>query len=441
MKFRGSALQNFFNELKNNQIKVSYKAQKIIDIPKIFNGKVIELLKKITPDENKINEFSKKFMIENILQRDIKVLSGGELQRVAILASLLKNSNFFIFDEITNYLDIYQRLNTSKIIKEETKNSSVMIVEHDLVVLDYLCDYINIMYGEPSAYGMISNILSSKEGINTYLKGFISSDNVKFRDREISFDKLSVLEDFKSEDLITWQDEKISFKDFELEIKKGSLQKSEILGIVGENALGKSTFIEHISKKDFEGKNISYKKQLIETDDELVISHLCQSKNFNDTFYKVYIFEPLKINNILEKKVSNLSGGELQRFAIVKCLLEDSDIYLLDEPTAFLDIEDRLNLSKVLKNFISMKKKSAIIIDHDLVFMDYLSNKMMVFLGEPSKKGLALTPTNLENAMNTFLEKLEITFRKDDKNKRPRVNQNGSVLDQKQKKEKKYYYN
>ena len=439
--FKGTALQNYFNKLKNNEIKVSYKPQQIINIPKMFSGNVIDLLTKVEPDRAKIEEVAKKLNIIKVLDRDIKVLSGGELQRVAICSSLLKiNANFFIFDEITNYLDIYERLNSSKLIKNRVKDNTALVVEHDLVVLDFLVEYVHIMYGQPGVYGMLTGIKSAKEGINIYLDGYSKEENVKFRDKKISFDKDSLIETKKVHTAATWEGEEIDLESFKLEIAGGDIRTGEIMGIIGRNALGKSTFIKHIAKKGFENATVSYKPQLIPKEDQLVLADLSQYDNFEDSFYKVYILDPLNIEPLLEKSINDLSGGELQRYAIAKCLLQEANIYLLDEPTAFLDIEDRLKVSKLVKNFVEMKEKSAFIIDHDLVFMDYLSDRLLVFEGEPSVKGKSLEPKSMRDGMNTFLENLDITFRRDENNKRPRVNKDGSVKDQEQKKKKEYYY-
>lgn len=439
--FKGTALQNYFNKLQKNEIKISYKPQQIINIPKIFSGNVIDLLSKVEPDRKKVEEIAQKLNIHKVLDRDIKVLSGGELQRVAICSALLRSSaNFFIFDEITNYLDIYERLNSSKLIKKVTENKTAMVVEHDLVVLDFLVDYIHIMYGQPGMYGMLTGIKSAKEGINIYLEGYSKDENVKFRDKKITFDKDSVGETKKVQIAAKWDNYQIKFDTFELDITAGDIKTGEILGIIGRNALGKSTFIKHIAENGFENATVSYKPQLIPRDDQLVLAELSQFNNYSDTFYKVYVLDPLNIEPLLEKNISELSGGELQRYAIARCLLEDTNIYLLDEPTAFLDIEDRLKIAKMIKNFIELKEKSAFIIDHDLVFMDYLSDRLLVFEGEPSVKGKSLEPKPMREGMNTFLQKLDITFRRDENNKRPRVNKEGSVKDQDQKKKGEYYY-
>lgn len=439
--FKGTALQNYFNKLKGGEIKVAYKPQQIVNIPKVFSGKVIDLLSRVNSDKNKIEEIASKLNVFHILNRDIGVLSGGELQRVAISSCLLKDSaNFYILDEITNYLDIYERLNSSRVIKEATEGKTALVVEHDLVVLDFLVDFINIMYGEQGAYGMLTGVKASKVGINDYLEGYSREENVRFRDKPITFDKESVGESKKIVDIATWDDREIEVGDFHLSIKEGKIREGEIVGIIGRNALGKSTFVNDIAEEGFENIVVSHKPQMIPKNDNLVMAELTQFENYTDTFYQVYVLDPLNVKALLEKQVDHLSGGELQRFAIAKCLLQNANIYLLDEPTAFLDIEDRLKVSKILKNFVMMKNKSAFIIDHDLVFMDYLSDKLMVFQGEPGMKGVANSPMDMRSGMNHFLKDIGITFRRDESNKRPRVNKLDSVKDQNQKKSGEYYY-
>lgn len=440
--FKGTVLQNYFEKLEKKSIKVAYKPQQIISIPQMFKGEVRTLFKKITQNEKLIEEIATKLNIIKILDRDIGVLSGGELQRVAIEAALLKEgANFFVFDEITNYLDIYERLNSSKLIKESVAGKTTLLVEHDLVVLDYLVDYIHIMYGQPGAYGTLTGIKSAKTGINSYLEGFSKEENVRFRDKPITFEKESVTESKRIDILASWEPNKVEVGTFKLNIEAGNVKRGEIMGIIGRNALGKSTFVKNIADNGLGDEIvISYKAQLIPRNNNLVIEELCQFPNYTDTFYQIYVLEPLNIEALLEKSINTLSGGELQRYAIARCLLEEASLYLLDEPTAFLDIEDRLKIAKMIKNFMSLKSKSAFIIDHDLVFMDYLSDKLIVFQGNPSIEGNALTPLSMRDGMNLFLKDLNLTFRRDDANKRPRVNKSGSVKDQEQKKIGEYYY-
>ena len=63
-----------------------------------------------------------------------------------------------------------------------------MVVEHDLTLLDFLSDYIEVLYGVPAAYGIVSNVLSTKVGINVFLDGYLPTENVRFRDKKFTFD-------------------------------------------------------------------------------------------------------------------------------------------------------------------------------------------------------------------------------------------------------------
>ena len=440
--FKGTALQNYFNRLEKGEIKVAYKPQQIVNIPKVYSGPVKDLLLKINSDMSKIEEMTKSLNIFQILQRDIKVLSGGELQRVAIAACLLKDgANLYVLDEVTNYLDIFERLNSAKIIKETSVGKTALLIEHDLVVLDYMTDFINIMYGQAGAYGMLTGVKTSKVGINIFLDGYSKDENVRFRDRAISFDKESVTDSQKIKEVACWSEKDLKVGDFSLKIKSGSVMEGEIMGIIGKNALGKTTFLNDVLQEGFGDEVvISSKPQMIPRGDELVMEVLMAHKNYTDNFYQLYVLDPLNIKPLLEKTTESLSGGELQRFAIANTLLAEAHVYLLDEPTAFLDIEEKLKIAKMLKNFISLKDKSAFIIDHDLVFMDYLSDRLLVFEGTPGIQGISNSPLAMRDGMNLFLKGLNITFRRDDANKRPRVNKLGSVKDQEQKKSGEYYY-
>jgi ATP-binding cassette subfamily E protein 1 len=142
---------------------------------------------------------------------------------------------------------------------------------------------------------------------------------------------------------------------------------------------------------------------------------------------------------MLEKKAKTLSGGEFQRLSIALCLSKKADVYLLDEPSAYLDVEQRLAVGKLIRNYIDVKNCSAIVIDHDLTFMDYVSDKIMVFTGEPTKNGSASGPYGINEGMNQLLKYLDITVRRDKDTKRPRINKHDSVLDREQKKDNRYY--
>ena len=139
-------------------------------------------------------------------------------------------------------------------------------------------------------------------------------------------------------------------------------------------------------------------------------------------------------------KASELSGGELQCVAIAEALARDCDLVLLDEPSAYLDIEQRLVVSKAIRNVISNRGISALVIDHDLLFLDYLSDRLMVFEGKPAQHGTAAGPFSMEEGMNRMLSTLNVTMRRDEESHRPRVNKPDSVKDREQKKSGKLYY-
>ena len=181
---------------------------------------------------------------------------------------------------------------------------------------------------------------------------------------------------------------------------------------------------------------VSYKPQYLEPSEEIVIDVLKTA--FNK--YENQIVRPLNIGHLSLNKLNELSGGELQRVAIAHCLQQDADLYLLDEPSAYLDSEQRLVLSKIIRDFVEQKNASALIVDHDLLFVDYISDKLIVFEGKPAIEGNITGPFEMEEGMNKFLRELGITLRRDAETNRPRVNKLDSRLDREQKESGKYYY-
>ena len=442
--FKGTEAQGFFEKIKQGEIKVAYKPQQVDLIPKTTKGKVIDLLKKVD-EKNQIKKITDELQLKEILNNDVTEISGGELQRVAIAATVLKNANLYIFDEPTSYLDIKQRINISKFIKSLVNgNSAVLVVEHDLIILDYIADLVNLMYGKEDAYGMVSGVKPVRNGINVYLFGYIKEENVRFRDSTIKFDEKPPIKRKHIKEAITsWQDVEKKLGNFNLKAHQGTIHRNEIIGILGENGIGKKTFVKILAgvlKQDngvvTHKVNVSYKPQYLEVSEQLVVDVLKIA--FNK--YENQIIRPLNINPLSLNKLSELSGGELQRVAIAHCLQQDADLYLLDEPSAYLDSEQRLILSKVVRDFVEQKNASALIVDHDLLFVDYISDKLIVFEGKPAIEGNVTGPFEMEEGMNKFLKELGITLRRDPETYRPRVNKLDSRLDREQKEKGKYYY-
>lgn len=445
--FRGTELQNYLEKLRNKEIKVSYKPQRVDKIPEKYSGKVSKLLDK-TDERGILNDLITNFNLEEIQDDNISKISGGELQRVAIAASLAKDADIYYFDEPMSFLDVFQRLEVSKTIREYCQNKSVMVVDHDLATLDFLADNIHIFYGVPTVYGVVSNLYSVRIGINAFLDGYIKEDNVRIRPESITFQSGYVQSTRGEGDLILFSSIEKRLGDFHLSIKKGELRDREVLGILGANALGKTTFARILAGEikqdsgDITGKvKISYKSQYPRTDFDGTVSQLLRSttEKYGSSSYKSDILRPLSLENLVRRKVKKLSGGELQRVAIAVALSRECDIYLLDEPSAFLDVEQRLSVARMIRKLAEKKECSVMIVDHDLLFLSQIADRGMVFLGKPGKEAYAEEPTRVEVAFNSFLSRVEVTFRKDPQTGRPRANKFGSKLDREQKEKRKYF--
>jgi len=448
--FRGTELQGYFEKIETSNIKSSLKPQYVDKLSQVVKGNTRDLLQKV--DERGVSkELINELDLKDALDKDISVLSGGELQRVAIIASMSKNADIYFLDEPSSYLDIKQRLNVAKAIRNLAEQKTVVVIEHDLAILDYLSDYIHILYGQPGVYGIVSTPLGVRVGINMYLDGYIKEDNIRFRDESIKF--------YQKEDktlksrkvLLEYPSFEKTFDSFSLKTESGTLHKGEVIGIVGPNATGKSTFIKILAgvldpdnRDKFETElKISYKPQYIKRDYEGTVRNLLSEvakEKFFTNIYKAEILRPLDIDPIMDNSVSELSGGELQRVAIAVCLSQDADLYLFDEPSAYLDIEQRLNFSKVLRRFIGDKELMAMIVEHDLVSLDYTSDRAVVFSGKPSVLGVASQPLSLRDGMNRFLKEIGITFRREPESGRPRSNKIDSQKDREQKSSGEYYY-
>ena len=446
---KGSQLQSYFKKLSEGKIKTSHKPQMVNMLSKVVKGEVRDLLERVD-ERGKIDEVSEVLEIKSILNRDISKLSGGELQRVAIAAAALKNANFYYFDEPTSWLDVKQRLNAVKVIRSlADEGKSVMVIEHDLAALDAISDYVHILYGHPGAYGVVAQMRGVRVGINTYIGGFLKEENVRFRRQPIVFDVRPPSEVVEGEVLAEYTALKKSYNGFSIEVEDGEVQYNEIVTAFGPNGIGKTTFAKMLAAatKPDEGKikkkvSIAYKPQYLSSNfDGSVIEFLMtNAPTYGTPLFKTEILKPFTLDEIMEKNVNELSGGELQRLAIAAALSKDADIYLFDEPTAFLDVEQRLRAARAIRKIIEGRHAASIIIDHDIVFIDYISDRAMVFYGEPGVKGQATNPMDLRSAMNRFLSDIGITFRRDKETKRPRVNKFGSYLDREQKEKGEYYY-
>ena len=449
--YSGTELKSHFEKIKDGQISASIKPQQVYNIAQVFDGTGKELLEKY--DERGIaNQLIKALDLKNSVGQNVKELSGGELQRLAVAVTSVKDADFYFFDEPSSYNDIYQRMGVARVIQNLAKTGkSVMVVEHDLTLLDYVSDLIEVLYGVSSAYGIVSGVLSTKVGINVFLDGYLPSENIRFRDKKFSFDVSTTTGQFlDAETVIKYPILEKKYSTFSVTVEAGQVHRGEVLGILGANSLGKTTMMKMIAnvEKPDSGSvdtklKIAYKPQYLSNDIDIDVISVLNKANeglVEGSQEEEQIVEPLKIKKLYNKSLKNLSGGELQKVSIVTCLLQKADLYALDEPSAFLDVEDRIAVAKFIQRFTRSYEKSAMIIDHDVQLLDLVSDSMVIFEGTPGINGHASSPLPKVESMNKFLKSLDITFRRDEKSQRPRVNKENSRLDKMQKAESNFYY-
>ncbi len=447
--YSGTEVHDYLKNVYDGKLRTASKPQNVDLIPRAYAGKVADLIEKA--DERGISRtLFDQLELENVEEREVRHLSGGELQRLAIAATIARDADFYFFDELTPYLDIYQRVNVARTIRELAKRKPVLVVEHDLAILDLLAEVMYIAYGEPGTYGVITNPKGVRVGINEYLAGYLREENVRIRADAIKFELHAPRLDTDTRILAHVGHLKKSYNSFKFEATGGELTKG-VIGIMGANGTGKTTFVKLLAgviepdegSVDVEVKT-SYKPQYVTRNgnaDESVGS-LLQSitDSYDSSYYRTEILKPLQLERILDRSLEKLSGGELQRVAIAACLSRNADLFMLDEPSAHLDVEQRALATSLIRRFTENKKAGTLLVDHDIYMIDLASERLMVFTGKPGANGKAEGPFDMHNGMNRFLKHIGITFRRDEDTHRPRVNKMGSKLDRRQREDGEYYY-
>ncbi|CEJ95089.1 Putative ATP-binding cassette sub-family E member 1 [[Torrubiella] hemipterigena] len=453
--FRGSELQNYFTKLLEDDLKAVVKPQYVDQIPKAVRGPEKSVRALISSRDTLKNMDSVADILElnHIMDRDITLLSGGELQRFAIGTVCVQKADVYMFDEPSSYLDVKQRLSAAQIIRSLLRDDDyVLVVEHDLSVLDYLSDYICVLYGKPAIYGVVTLPYSVREGINIFLDGHIPTENLRFREESLTFRIAEVTDELAIDRSRAFKYPKMekTLGNFRLRIDAGDFTDSEIIVMMGENGTGKTTFCRLLagvlkpdSKAGVPEMKISMKPQTITPKFDGTVRQLFFKKikpAFLSPQFQTDVVKPLKLDDFIDQEVKNLSGGELQRVAIVLSLGMPADIYLIDEPSAYLDSEQRIIASRVIKRFIMHNKKTAFVVEHDFIMATYLADRVIVFDGKPGIDAHANKPESLLTGCNAFLKNLDVTFRRDPTNYRPRINKKDSQLDQEQKLGGNYFF-
>jgi len=447
----GREMKEHFERIADGEMRVSLKPQAVYKLPEAWKKETGLLLKQMD-ERKKMEEVVDALNLRETLGKNVPDLSGGELQRVAVAAAALKDADLYLFDEPSSYNDVYQRLAVSRLITGiASAGKSVLVVEHDIAFLDYVANYVQVIYGEPGAYGVVSGLYASRTGINALLDGYLPQENIRFRDHAVSFGQRAAGETVESEDIVAKYTKLAkSYPSFKLNVDAGEIRRGTILGVVGANALGKTTFIKMLAGEEKPGKGsvhvdakAAYKPQYLSSDFDGTVEEFMMSTlgtKYSDPILQDNLVVPLRIEKLLARMLGELSGGELQKVAIVATMAQETEMYALDEPSAFLDVEDRFVVARAINRMVKARGKAAVIIDHDLQVVDIVSDRLLVFVGEPGVLGEATSPLTKEDGMNEFLKRVGLTYRRDISTGRPRVNKPGSKLDREQKEKGAYYY-
>ena len=441
-------LRDFFIAVQADKIRVAVKPQNVDRLPKRVKGTVRDLLMKVD-ERNIMRETTEDLGIDHLLDRTIQQLSGGELQRMAICATILRDVDVYFFDEPSSYLDIHERMRIVRIIQKLSEAKRVIVIEHDLAVLDVLADLVHIVYGKKGAFGIFTPARSTRQAINSYLDGFLPEENVRIRDKPIKFLRHRDRSAEIGTPVVSWGGLEKTLGEFKLTSGDGAVHRSEVVGVVGPNGTGKSTMIKLLAgEHEYDGgwvtadAKISYKPQHIDVDIDGSVQLWLDSElgpRWRSGELNVNVIRALGVDQLLPKRVKKLSGGERQAVSIAICLGRDADLYLLDEPSAHLDANARMEAAKAIRRTMEANEKSAFVIDHDVYFIDIVSDSLLVFEGEGGVHGTATGPYDLREGMNRFLSSVNVTFRRDHDSRRPRINKGESRKDREQRNVGDYY--
>lgn len=514
--YRGSDLQNYFSKVLEDDIKVALKPQLEAGFSRRLKGRTVRQVMESRNERGMMDRYAQEFELGHLLDRQIMDLSGGELQRFATAATMCKESDVYMFDEVTSFLDVKQRLRATELIrslvhdperewpdlaKEGVVKKYVIVVEHDLAVLDYMSDYVQCLYGRPGAFGVVTKRARCRNGINQFLAGYIPSDNMRFRENELTFKvktsdfavganenepEMDNRDPSKAKDAMGTlrypnMDHVRERKDddgnitsrFILHVKSGTFTDGECIVLLGENGTGKTTFMELLagrtkgqrgkesaigsyqaeqdagegeSKPSLAALGVAYKMQGMNpklrrfkgTVQDLLECEI--NASISDRMFRLLVTKPLKIDDMLELPVASLSGGEMQRLSICLCLGEKALVYLIDEPSAALDCEQRIIAAKVMKRWVvNHLRRTIFLVEHDFVMAAAMADRVIVYEGEPGVECTASAPMGVAAGFNRFLENLDVTFRRDPINFRPRINKKNSRIDKMQKAAGNYY--
>ncbi|MDE1820343.1 MAG: ribosome biogenesis/translation initiation ATPase RLI [Euryarchaeota archaeon] len=450
-RYRGTELQPHFLKLSKGELRTVIKPQYVDTLAEESGSRSVgQFVDEAKGDTGKVLDETGLKGREEVPLKD---LSGGELQLASLARTLATTADLYLLDEPSNYLDIVHRLRVARIIRALGDRASVVVVEHDLALLDYLADQAHLVYGEEAAFGVITRPMPMRTAINTYLQGYLQDENVRFRTEPIVFTTHPPKPAAHRVERVRFGALEKDFPLFHLSVSGGSLHKGEVVGVVGPNSTGKTTFVKMLAGVEVPsqgtppaGVSVAYKPQYLRATGDWTLKERVESLSagggYNGELFQKELVPALRLGGVLEVPLTELSGGELQLAAIALCMGRPATLYLLDEPSAYLDSDQRMNIARLIKRLVEREGTTALVVDHDVYFLDLVADSLMTFKAEDAEKHRARGdgPFTMRQGMNELLEDIEVTFRRDEESHRPRINKEGSVLDREQRSKGEYYY-
>ena len=447
--YRGTALRAHFERVAKGALRSVVKPQYVDRL----SEEPITALEYVARSEGNASKALEDVGLGNRSDRKLAELSGGELQMTAIARALATDADLYLIDEPSSYLDIIHRLRVARVLRRLGETKSVLVVEHDLGLLDYLADQAHLLYGEPAAFGVISHPIPMRSAINTYLTGYLKDENVRFRTDPVRFVAHPPKPPARQNALVEFPELEKEFPRFHLSVGAGNLAKGETVGVVGPNATGKTTFVRMLAGVEPPtrgqapaGVTVSYKPQYLKATQGASLraraEALASDPTFDGKLFERELVPGLHLDGILDVALPDLSGGELQRAAVALALARPATLYLLDEPSAYLDADERMSMARLIRRQVERQAVSALVVDHDVYFLDLACDELMVFRPDApdGSRGRGDGPFAMREGMNRLLKTVDITFRRDAETLRPRINREGSVLDREQRAKGEYYY-
>jgi ATP-binding cassette, sub-family E, member 1 len=447
--YRGTALRAHFERVAKGELRSVLKPQYVDRI----SEEPLTALEYVGASGGPAAKTLEEVGLSNRGERRLSELSGGELQLVSIARTLATDADLYLIDEPSSYLDIVHRLEVARILRRLGETKSVVVVEHDLALLDYLADQAHLIYGEPAAFGVISHPIPMRSAINTYLNGYLKDENVRFRTEPVRFVSHPPKPASRTNVLVAFPALEKEYPRFHLSVGAGALAKGETVGVVGPNATGKTTFVRMLAGVEPPtrgtpptGVTVSYKPQYLKATQSASLRErataLANDPSFDAKLFERDLVPGLHLEEIQDVALTDLSGGELQRSAVALALARPATLYLLDEPSAYLDADERMSMARLLRRQVERQAVSALVVDHDVYFLDLACDELMVFRPDAAdgSAGRGDGPFAMREGMNRLLEGVHITFRRDPETLRPRINREGSVIDREQRARKEYYY-